>query len=177
MRSHRQARVHKALADIRKKNRGRLSPQLIVEAARAKDHPLHKEFIWDDHVAAHKQRLDRARKLLRFVTVVVVDTPMTISSVVYVRDPFVAKRQQSYLDLSAPELTLTQAKEVVADGVERCRDVITRLRNMAMFLDQRFPGLSEQLETGLQHIVAAGARIKASRRRGSKDGGAHAPPP
>jgi hypothetical protein len=169
MRSQRLARVQTALQDIRKKNRGRISPALIVEAARANGHALHKEFIWDDHVAAHKQRLDRARTLLRFVTVVVVDKPREIRSVVYVKHPLLPAKQQAYLDITAPELTLTEAREVVLDGVERCRDVIARLRATAMFLDRRFPGLLQQLETGLQHIVAAGARVQRPRRVGKEE--------
>ena len=46
---------------------GRLTPEIIVEAAEAEDSPLHDAFTWDDAEAAHQHRLLQARILLRAV--------------------------------------------------------------------------------------------------------------
>lgn len=46
---------------------GRLTPEAVVQAASAEDHPLHDRFEWDDTTAAHKYRLNQARQLIRVV--------------------------------------------------------------------------------------------------------------
>lgn len=45
--------------------RGTLTPEVVVEAASAPEHPLHNRFDWDDTTAAHKWRLTQASELLR----------------------------------------------------------------------------------------------------------------
>jgi len=45
--------------------RGRLTPEIVVEVAREESHPLHHRFEWDDGIAAHKYRLVQASNLLR----------------------------------------------------------------------------------------------------------------
>lgn len=45
--------------------RGTLTPETVVEAASAPEHPLHNRFDWDDTAAAHKWRLTQAGELLR----------------------------------------------------------------------------------------------------------------
>lgn len=49
--------------------RGRLTPELVVEEAAAPDHPLHDRFEWDDAKAAHAHRLDQAERLIRRVKI------------------------------------------------------------------------------------------------------------
>lgn len=45
-------------------------PKALVEAARARAHPAHPHFTWDDALAAEERRLDQARELIRIVLVV-----------------------------------------------------------------------------------------------------------
>lgn len=59
-----------ALADIANKTQGELTPHAVLEAARAKKHPLHPHFEWDDALAAEAFRLDQARSIIRVVRVV-----------------------------------------------------------------------------------------------------------
>lgn len=47
-----------------------LSPQLVVDAARAEDHPLHGRFTWDDAVAGERFRLMQAADMIRSVRVI-----------------------------------------------------------------------------------------------------------
>jgi hypothetical protein len=58
-----------ALEKISEDNKGELTPLAVVEKARAKSHPLHLHFEWDDSVAAEAYRLDQARSLIRLVRV------------------------------------------------------------------------------------------------------------
>ena len=54
------------LAALRRLERGgKLEPESVVEAARAKSSPLHRHFEWSDTKAAHEYRLDQARRLIR----------------------------------------------------------------------------------------------------------------
>lgn len=48
---------------------GGLSPELIVEAARPKTHPLHGRFEWNDKIAGHEYRLIQAAEMIRSVKV------------------------------------------------------------------------------------------------------------
>lgn len=61
--------IGEALASVADEQGGRLTPRMVVEAAKTKDHPLHRHFEWDDAVAADAYRLDQARNLIRLVRV------------------------------------------------------------------------------------------------------------
>jgi hypothetical protein len=65
---------------------GKLSPLDVVEAARAKDSPIHGCFDWDDTEAANKWRLEQARELIRRVKIEIQYEETTIRTVKYVRD-------------------------------------------------------------------------------------------
>lgn len=56
---------------IRVRNNGRLTSELVVEAARDEDAPLHPAFEWNDKRAAEAHRLEQARYLIRSIEVVV----------------------------------------------------------------------------------------------------------
>ena len=62
--------VGETLEQLRKAN-GVLTPNHVVDAARAKSSPLHDGFTWDDTLAAHSWRLSEARYLVRHITVVI----------------------------------------------------------------------------------------------------------
>lgn len=62
--------IGEALAEITQASAGRLTPNLVVDAARSNNHPLHQHFEWDDSVAAEQFRLDQARNIIRVVRVV-----------------------------------------------------------------------------------------------------------
>lgn len=54
-----------ALRAIAAKNGGVLLPEKVVDAARAKGHPLHGSFEWDDSVAGELYRIYQARNIIR----------------------------------------------------------------------------------------------------------------
>lgn len=49
---------------------GRLTPSLVVDVARPKNHPLHNRFEWDNRVAGELWRQEQASALIRSVKVV-----------------------------------------------------------------------------------------------------------
>lgn len=61
---HDPEKVLDALQDLLRKHDGRLTPGIVVKAARSKRSQLHLCFDWDDAVAADKWRLTQARSLL-----------------------------------------------------------------------------------------------------------------
>lgn len=48
---------------------GRLTPAVVVDAARPVEHPLHLEFEWDDAVAGEAYRRVQAHELIRSVRI------------------------------------------------------------------------------------------------------------
>ena len=49
---------------------GHITPEMVIEAARDKRHPLHSEFDWDVKSAAHKHWQNTARHIIRSVKIV-----------------------------------------------------------------------------------------------------------
>lgn len=50
--------------------RGRLTPDIVVDVARDPGHPLHNRFEWEDSVAAESWRRAQAHELIRLAKVV-----------------------------------------------------------------------------------------------------------
>ena len=56
---------------------GGLTPELVVEAARREESPIHRLFCWDDGKAAEEWRLHQASQLIRRIRVIVVEPDET----------------------------------------------------------------------------------------------------
>jgi hypothetical protein len=52
---------------------GVLTPRLVLEEARAPEHPLHSRFEWDDTLAAESWRLEQAHHLIMRVRIVYIE--------------------------------------------------------------------------------------------------------
>jgi hypothetical protein len=74
----------KAIEDVRRRNGGVVTPAVLVEAARAPRHPLHRAFEWDDDAAAEKYREWQARSMLNSIRVVIEDNGQEQRQVVFV---------------------------------------------------------------------------------------------
>jgi hypothetical protein len=61
--------VREILMEIRQENDGVLTPEIVLERARAEDHPLHNRFVWDDEKAAERYRRSQAHQLIRSVKI------------------------------------------------------------------------------------------------------------
>lgn len=63
-------KIGEALETIAAKAGGKLTPPAIVDAARNRQHVLHKHFEWDDAVAAQSFRLDQARSIVSAIHII-----------------------------------------------------------------------------------------------------------
>ena len=104
---------------------GILTPDAVLHDARNIDSPLHSYFDWDDKTAAHKFRLDQARKLIRSVRLVVNEQKHQINVIGYVKNPD-NQNEQGYVNT----VSLRSDKE-------KARDVLTREINLALSAMQR----------------------------------------
>ena len=51
-----------------------LTPERLVDVSRPEDAPMHKEFEWDDSIAAEEYRKEQAKKVIRNIIIVKSDT-------------------------------------------------------------------------------------------------------
>lgn len=128
---------------------GKLTPRLVVEAARAADHPLHERFDWDDETAAEAHRLNQARRLIRKVRVAFVDAQADRQSV----------RQYLHVErIDPPEHVYQQIGDVAADpfttqlvlreAEREWRRLKQRYGHLVEFVDLIRRDLGEYDETG-----------------------------
>lgn len=116
--------------------RGRLTPEIVVDSARHEESPLHDEFDWDDGVAAHQWRIEQARRLIRSVKVSVVTETTTIRCVTYVRDPAAGVKEQGYIrTMRAVDEQL--GDEVLAYEMGRLLALTSRVVDIAEALEER----------------------------------------
>jgi hypothetical protein len=115
---------------------GRLTPQLLVDAARPDDSPLHNRFEWDDEVAGEKYRLDQAREIIRSVKVVY-------------RDATTEERARSYRMYSSIRTEEGRAyvptQQALEDPFTR-RLLIQQMRREMASLNEKFQHLAEWAE-------------------------------
>lgn len=126
-------RAYNALETIRSKNGG-LTDDAVVDAARPKNHTLHKWFEWDDNVAAQEHRRNQARLLIRSIEVVYEEAPAAPSRAYQVHRK-TGKPKESRTVYNATE-------DVLADPESRDQ-LIARAIRQAMEFRRRFQGLHE----------------------------------
>lgn len=133
---------------------GRITPTIVVNAARRRSNPLHGEFDWNDESAAERHREDVAGKLIRkYVTVPVVEYSRPYEAVFYVRDPSVPISQQGYIAITSAALQQEEAEAILKRELQHCEHAIDRARGIVAVLSRRFPGLSDELERMLMAIT------------------------
>lgn len=138
--------VEQRLAEI--EDEGRLTPDAVVEDARSESSPLHGLFEWDDAKAAHKQRIERARTIIRSVVVQRKVDKKTVSSVCYVRDPS-AGREQGYASVAKIRTDAEQAQQVMYAELDRIESCLRRAREVASVL-----GLDQEMEVLIGRVLS-----------------------
>lgn len=124
------------LERIRKVNGGSLSPEAIVESARASSSPLHPVFEWDAEKAAYAHWLWQARNLSRSIQFVYEDQPDMEPQTFYVHvgndDP---DEQGGYQPVSividSPamfEIALSELKGKLLAAQKSCRELLSAHR-------------------------------------------------
>jgi hypothetical protein len=124
-----------ALAD---RNGGRLTPDIVVAAARSNDSPLHAYFAsrdcWDTKKAADHWAVAVARDLIRSVKVEVTTTDFTVKAPAFVRDPS-AGDAQGYASLSRLRSDTDLAREAVVAEFARVSAALARAQAVAAALN------------------------------------------
>lgn len=136
------------LEQIAKRNGGRLTPDAVVEDARAKDSPLHDQFTWDVKEAAAQYWLAQARTLIRTVQIEITTETKIVSTVRYVRDPSADKREQGYVDVLALRSEEDLAREALLEEFGRARAMMDRAIGLAeaLGLTAEVSDIAERIE-------------------------------
>jgi len=135
-----------AIAEIKalEDRRGRLSPQEIVEAARAEGSALHECFEWDDTKAAESWRIEQARDLIRRVKIEVVIEDRSFRTVAYVRDQDQTAHKAGYR--SVLKITKTGSAQMMRAELEAIGADMARAIGLAWAKQGNLPGVAERLE-------------------------------
>jgi hypothetical protein len=139
---------------IAKANGGKLTPELVVLAARNPEHPLHGEFDWDDASAAHQHRLSTARAIIRSVRINVVVQNRVVAVFRYVRDPRAQANEQSYIALVNPNRLASHARSILLAELDRIESAIIRAQKVAAGL-----GLEADLDALLAKLLSIRAKL------------------
>lgn len=150
--------VRHALAELAD-NDGRIDPERVVTAARNPKHALHGDFNWDDKKAAHQNRLDKARELIRYVTVTTVIHNVKVVTPYYVRDPRKQPNEGGSIAVNSDLLDQQDAEKIMLAELDRCESAINRARAVTAGLDGKFTGISQKFEAMLAHIVSMRAMV------------------
>ncbi len=121
--------VRAALAEL--ENRGRLTPESVVEAARDSNSPLHEHFDWNDETAAHSHRMEQARRLIRSIKVLIVHDELRIVAPKYVRDVTLEPAEQGYRSLPAVARDPETQRPTLAYYFTQARTNMARAVNIA----------------------------------------------
>lgn len=150
--------VAEALRAIAVANGGKITPEMVVDAARDTSSPLHEHFTWDDEKAAGAFRLVEARALIRSVRVDIVMTTHTLKAPEFVRDPAMASDKQGYVSLGHLRTDEDVAREAVVAEFARAAAALSRARTIAIAL-----GLSDEIDKVREHVVAFAGRFQETR--------------
>jgi hypothetical protein len=143
-----------AIADA---NKGRLTPDGVLKAAKSPKSPLHSEFEWDDSVAAYQFRLEQARRLIRSVEIKVETFDIVVRGPKFVRDPD-AGSDQGYIDTSRLRRDADGAREAVVHEFACAAAALTRARSVAAVL-----GLADQVDDLRNRVVGLANAAREAR--------------
>jgi hypothetical protein len=144
MKQNTKAQILQELAD----KHGQLTPEIVVDEAKQKNHPLHKSFEWNNSKAAHQYRLVQASLLIRSVKVRVRtsnEKEVKVRAYVNVRDE--SETDEEPTPAKGYYVPVTEAMRV-----ESYRDQVlkTAFRELAAFRN-KYSNLSE-LESVIESI-------------------------
>jgi hypothetical protein len=121
-------------------NGGRLTAEMVVEAARDEASPLHDFFQWDDAAAAAEHRIAQARALIRSVRVVFRTEKVEVRAPYFIRDPEMPPSEQGYVSLPQLRTDEDAARAAIASEFARAAAALQRARSIAVAL-----GLEEEV--------------------------------
>jgi hypothetical protein len=140
--------------EIAGRNAGRIKLEDVIEDARNEESPLHDYFTWDDAKAAHKQRLDEARTLLRSINVPYEFNLTEHQVIAYVRDPAKPEKENGYISTVVLRTDHDLARAALVEEFSRAAAAMRRAIEVAKALD-----LYDEVAAQLDAIEALKARV------------------
>lgn len=121
--------VGATLEMLREANDGNLTPEIVIAAAKKKQHPLHPQFVWDDTKAAKAWRLNEARYLIRSIVVQIIgrETEEPVRAFVKIGTEKTPKYTAMHVAMSDTEMrkiVLTRAHKELIDWTKRYSNMI-----------------------------------------------------
>jgi hypothetical protein len=141
--------VAERLSELEEAGGGVLTPEAVVEDAKAKTSPLHGYFTWDVKKAAYAHWLEQARSLIRSVRYEHRTETRVISAVAYVRNPESNADEQGYVHTEKLRDDIELSREAVAYEFARAAAALTRAREIAVVL-----GISEDIDLLIDGVNA-----------------------
>jgi hypothetical protein len=135
--------------------RDSLTPEAVVEAAKAEKHPLHRFFTWDDKKAAHAHRIDQARTLIRSVRLEIVQEDRVLSSPRFVHDPERGTKA-GYTEVRSIRPESDRARDAVRSELMRSIACLRRANEVADVL-----GLGGEMAALIAEATAVMQRVEA----------------
>jgi len=118
---------------LAKKHKGHLTPEVVIQAAKDPDSPLHSEFTWDDAEAAHRYRLVQARALIRNATLLVKTGETRTILPAFVRDPDKPHHEQGYISTVKVKSDEETVHAVLTEEFARAASILARARKLAAY--------------------------------------------
>lgn len=139
---------------------GRLTPEMVVEAARDESSPLHECFEWNDLKASAAWRIEQARKLIRSVMVEITTHERTISVVRYVHDPATLNGEQGYVTVKQLSHEPENVKRLIAQEFARAQANLARAQDLADVLGAGVKKAVASAEKAVAKVAVKVARAK-----------------
>ena len=143
-----------------KQNGGKITPRMVVDAARAEDSPLHSYFEWDDEIAAEKYREMQARTLLRSVDLKVTKGTVKFDVSAYIRDPESDPQEQGYVQVASLKSQEDLARDALIAEFKRAGALFARARRYAMYF-----GMEEDVDALSDQVDALRSRFESASHR------------
>lgn len=115
-------------------DRGILTPAVVLEEARAEDHPLHSRFDWDDSTAAEKYRLHQAGELIRSVRIEYLQGEKKVEAPAFVSIARKAVPAREYVPIESVANSEEIRAMALRDAERQWRALFERFKHIEGFL-------------------------------------------
>lgn len=132
---------------------GRLTPDLVVDAARDPEHPLHARFEWDDGKAAQAHRIATARRLIASAQIRIRYSKVVLSAPAYVRDPAAESGVQGYRSVVKLRDEDEESRSVILGEMRRVTSILKRTRALVLALGKQID--LDRLEAEVESFIAS----------------------
>ena len=134
---------------------GKVTAELVVEAARDPVHPWHDRIDWNDETAGQHWRLMQARALIRSVRYERRTETRIIAAPAYIRDPDARADEQSYVSVASLRNDAERARSALLSEFTRVASALRRAREIADALN-----LADEVRAMLNQVEGLAAVLR-----------------